>query len=60
MTTHTDHSIPPVQTPFTEEETRALEAVRLRFEQDHDVLSARERAHLSFLRWLVRSGRLDV
>ena len=58
MTTHTDHPTASVQTPFTDEETRALEAVRLRFQQDHDVLSACERAHLCFLRWLVCSGRL--
>lgn len=60
MTTHTDHLTTPASTPFTDEETRALEAVRIRFQQDHDVLDARERAHLDFLRWLVRSGRLEA
>ena len=58
MTTHINHPTASVQTPFIAEEIRALDAVRLRFQQDHDVLSARERARLCFLRWLVRGGRL--
>lgn len=45
-------------TPFTDEEAHALEAVRIRFGQDHDVLSEGERQRLCFLRWLVRNGRL--
>lgn len=50
----------PAEAPFTDEETRALEAVRSRFQQDHDVLSARERERLCFLRWLVQTGRLEA
>ena len=58
MATNIHQSIGSLQTPFTDEEIRALEAVRIRFQQDHDVLSARERAYLCFLRWLVRTGHL--
>lgn len=60
MTTPIHHPPASVETPFTDEETRALEAVRIRFQKDHDVLSARERQHLCFLRWLVQSGRLAL
>jgi hypothetical protein len=60
MTTHTDHLLPQVPTPFTDDEMDALKQVRVRFQQDHDVLSERERARLDFLRWLVRSGRLAL
>lgn len=59
MATPTQHSTVPVEAPFTDEEARALEAVRIRFQQDHDMWSGRERAHLSFLRWLVETGRLE-
>ena len=58
MTTPIHYQLGFVETPFSREETRALEAVRVRFQQDHDVWSAREFQHLSFLRWLVQSGRL--
>lgn len=59
MTGANQHSTASVEAPFTDEETRALEALRSRFQQDHDVLSARERERLCFLRWLIESGRLD-
>jgi hypothetical protein len=58
MTPNVHQITPPDQTPFTADETRALEAVRFRFREDHDILSPRERAHLCFLRWLVRTGRV--
>jgi hypothetical protein len=58
MATPTQRPTASVQAPFSDEEMRALEALRFRFQQDHDLLSSRERMHLSFLRWLVRSGRL--
>lgn len=60
MTTETDQPTTYVPTQFSDEETRALERVRVRFHEDHDVLSSRERAHLRFLRWLVLSERLKV
>lgn len=60
MKTPIQHSPASVETPFSEEEARALEAVRIRFGQDHDVLSAQERERLRFVRWLVRTGRLIV
>jgi hypothetical protein len=46
--------------PFSDREVRALEALRIRFQQDHDLFSAQERAHLRFLRWLVRTGRIAL
>jgi hypothetical protein len=60
MTTPIQHSPTPVETSFSDEETRALEAVRVRFGQDHDVLSAQERERLRFVRWLIQTGRLIV
>lgn len=60
MATHTGPSPVSIHLPFTGEEIRALEVVRIRFQQDHDILSARERARLSFLRWLARNGRLEL
>jgi hypothetical protein len=54
------HPTAPVDAPFTVEETRALEAVRDRFERDHDILSVRERERLCFLRWLVQTGRVEA
>jgi hypothetical protein len=59
MTTQISHPTASLTELFTEQEARALEALRRRFGEDHDVLSARERARLCFLRWLVRSGRLE-
>jgi hypothetical protein len=44
---------------FGEEEVRALEVLRLRYQENRDRFSPRERAHLHFLRWLVRTQRLD-
>ena len=58
MTTPIQPSPAAVKLPFTLEEARALNAVRIRFGGDHDILSARERERLRFLRWLIRSGRL--
>jgi hypothetical protein len=36
----------------------ALQRLRLRFQQNHDLWTPREEAHLRFLRWLVDTGRL--
>lgn len=44
---------------FTGEEWRTLRGLRRRYQQDHDLFSATERAHLRFLRWLYQSGRLE-
>ncbi|HEX8918332.1 MAG TPA: hypothetical protein VF898_07505 [Chloroflexota bacterium] len=60
MTTNIQHPVTPADVTFTDQETRALEALRTRFQQDHDLLSERERAHLRFLRWLVDSGRVAL
>jgi hypothetical protein len=58
MTADIHHPTTPVPTPFSNEETRALYAVRIRLQDDQDVLSERERKYLCLLRSLVRSGRL--
>jgi hypothetical protein len=46
------------KTIFTAEEARSLLALRIRFQEDRDLFSPRERAHLLFLRWQVRTGHL--
>lgn len=43
---------------FSRRERRALRALRDHFRQDHDLFSAPELAHLCFVRWLYRTGRL--
>lgn len=58
MTTNIPQPTTPVETGFTEQEARALEALRVRFQEDRDLFSAQEWAHLLFLRWLVRTCRL--
>ncbi len=60
MTTNVHQPTSLAEISFTEQEARALEALRLRFQQDHDLFSAREWAHMRFLRWLVRTGRLVI
>jgi hypothetical protein len=42
----------------TVEEWRAWQWLRLRFNEDHDLWTGRELAHLRFLRWLAQTGRL--
>ncbi|MGI8827317.1 MAG: hypothetical protein ACR2JC_17070 [Chloroflexota bacterium] len=52
----------PQQTPatsFTPDQHRALRELRIRYEQDCDQFSRRERAHLHFLRWMYNLGRLE-
>jgi hypothetical protein len=60
MTTNIPQSTALTETSFTEQEVRALEALRIRFQEDHDLMGTREWAHLRFLRWLVRTGRLSL
>jgi hypothetical protein len=43
---------------FTPAQWQALDTVRQRYGQDHDLFSERERARLRFLRWLSQAGRL--
>jgi hypothetical protein len=55
---------PATATPTTPErfsarERTALCRLRTRYQQDHDLFSAPELAHLRFVRWLYRSGRLE-
>jgi hypothetical protein len=56
MTTDTHESTDT--TTFTPEEAQALEALRTRYQADHDLFAPRELAHLRFLRWRVGTGRL--
>ena len=44
---------------FTRAEWDSLCALRTRYQQDPDLLSERERAHVCFLRWLYQTGRLE-
>ena len=44
---------------YTRAEWDSLCALRTRYQQDADLLSERERAHVRFLRWLHQTGRLD-
>ena len=43
---------------FTLTEQRLLRTLRRRYRQDRDLFSKRERARLSFVRWLYATGRL--
>lgn len=42
---------------FTADEMARITALRRRYEQDQDLFSDREVAHLRFQRWLVAMGR---
>ena len=55
-TTHEPAAI--ADTAFTVEQARALEAMRSRFREHHDLFTRRELARLRFLRWLVRTARV--
>jgi hypothetical protein len=44
---------------FTSDEQEALARLRARYQQGGDQWAPRELAHLEFLRWLYRSGRLE-
>ena len=44
---------------FSADEWHALNALRERYKQQRDLFSARELAHLRFMRWLSHTGRLD-
>ena len=43
---------------FTRAQARLLRTLRSRYQQDHDLFTAQELAHLRFIRWLYLSGRL--
>jgi hypothetical protein len=43
---------------FTWDEWQMVQRLHLRYQQDHDLLAARELARLRFLRWLAVTGRL--
>jgi hypothetical protein len=50
--------VPASTVAFTHSQWQALRALRRRYRQDHDLLSAHELARLRFVRWLYRSGRV--
>ncbi|MGH2409383.1 MAG: hypothetical protein ACRDGS_03330 [Chloroflexota bacterium] len=55
----TAQTVPPlVTTGWTAREGHALRRPRARYRRDRDLFTVRERAHLCFLRRLVRTGRL--
>jgi hypothetical protein len=56
MTTPTGSPAPT--TLLSRAEWHALRVLRARYQQDRDLLSERERAHVRFLRWLYETGRL--
>jgi hypothetical protein len=58
MTPQTSIPTPTSTTAFTQEEQRALRKLRTRYQQDADLFSQRELAHLCFLRWLFQTGQL--
>ena len=49
---------PAPTTTLTPAERHTLRVLRARYQQDRDLFSERERAHLRFLRWLYETGRL--
>jgi hypothetical protein len=48
----------PQATLFTAAQWQALDTLRQRYGQDHDLFSECERARLRFVRWLYQAGRL--
>jgi len=46
------------RTLFTAAEREALHALRLQYQQDHDLFSTGERMRLRFVRWLRQTGRI--
>jgi hypothetical protein len=58
MTADTHESTEITESTFTAEEARALEALHIRYQADHDLFSSRELARLRFLRWRAGTGRL--
>jgi hypothetical protein len=43
---------------FTRDEWQMAQRLHLRYQQDHDLLTAHEVTRLRFLRWLAVTGRL--
>jgi hypothetical protein len=58
MMTNTQARRASTEEAVSSELTRAWQGLRNRYREDQDLFSARELAHLCFLRWLVRTGRL--
>jgi hypothetical protein len=50
-----DERFPLSHTPFSEAEVDTLQSLRTRYQGDQHLFTARELAHLRFLRWLVHS-----
>jgi hypothetical protein len=45
-------------TTFSASEWSVLRALRVHYQETRDLFSARELGHLSFMRWLYRTGRI--
>jgi hypothetical protein len=58
MAARTTPIAPIPASTFTEAEWQTLRALQMRYQQDHDHFSERERARLQFVRWLYQTGRL--
>jgi hypothetical protein len=51
------HTECPSRPAYTADEWRALQSLRLRYQEGRDLWSERELAHLRFVRWLAQNGR---
>ena len=58
MSTPTGPGGHAVATPWSVDERRALSALRTRYQQGGDLLTATELARLRFVCWLYRKGQL--
>ena len=58
MTTQTTGTATGTPT-LTAAERAALRSLRKQYRENHDLFSTRELARLTFVRWLVRTGRLE-
>jgi hypothetical protein len=58
MSTHVE--VPSIRTTaFTPTQRSSLRALKARYQEDQDLFSESERARLCFVRWLVRTGRMN-
>ena len=58
MTTDTNASPSSTETASTRDWSTAMHTLRARYRESRDLFGRREMAHLLFVRWLVRTGRL--
>jgi hypothetical protein len=58
MNSPTPHPIPPPEITFNSEQLLTLSALRALYQEQHGFFTQRELAHLRFVRWLYRTGKL--